>query len=87
MEVLETVAGNLSDFGFSQQQMDLAIQSKEAYAAAQDTERNARMLNGLIVSEPESDNSASYTELQDPFSEAGWTLIAARRKAVQRRKR
>lgn len=66
-------------------------QSKEVYLAAQrddyDTEWDARALSGLIVSEAESNDPTSYIGLQDPFSEAGWSIILARRKAIQRRKR
>lgn len=78
-------------FGFSSHQISLINQSKEAYSAAlrdgYDTERNARALNRLIVSEIESDDPTSYVGLHDPFSEAGRSVILARRKAIQRRNR
>ena len=37
-----------------------------------------------IVSEIESDDLTSYIGLQDPFSDAGRSIILARRKAIQR---
>ena len=90
-KALEAIACELYTFGFNPHQISLVNQSKEAYSAAQrdgyDTEQYARALNGLIVSENESDDPNSYVGLQDPFSEAGRSLILARRKAIQRRKR
>ena len=86
-QALEAIACELHTFGFNSHQISLIIQSKEAYSAVQrdgyDTERNARALNGLIVSEIESDDPTSYVVLQDPFNEAGRSVILARRKAIQ----
>lgn len=90
-KALEAIACDLQTFDFSPHQISLFNQSKEAYSAVQrdgyDTERNARALNGLIVSEIESDDPTSYVGLQDPFSEAGRSVILARRRAIQRRNR
>ena len=71
--------------------MELIAQSKEAYVAAQndacEMEQTARVLNGCIVTEPESDDPELTARLHDPLCESGRLLIAKRRKAIQRRTR
>ena len=89
--VLERLFYDLPTLGFTKHQLELITQSKEAYAAAQkdacELERTARVLNGCIVTEPESDDPELIARLHDPLSESGRLLISKQRKAIQRRTR
>ena len=89
--VLDRVYCKLPTFGFTQCQVDLVIQSRSAYIAAQndasESQRIAQVVNGCIVTESESDNPHLYATLDDPLSETGRLIIAARRKAIQSRRR
>ena len=73
---------------FSEHQIDLITQSKEAYTAAQndayELDRTARTINGCVVSESESDDPEQYTSLKDPLSDQGCKLISKPHKAIYR---
>ena len=49
--------------------------------------RMARIVNGEVVSESESDSPESYAHIVDPLCNAGKKLIAKKRAAIQRRAR
>ena len=59
-EVLKRLQSDLPTLGFTKCQVDLISQSREAYMAAQSdpygSERTARVLNGFVVTESESDD-------------------------------
>ena len=89
--VLDQFFLNLDSFDFQPSQLKLIVQSRQAYKAAQcdacGDERAARAINGLIVTDSESDDPEQYVGLHNPLSEQGRSLIAKRRKTIQRRAR
>ena len=54
---------------------------------AYDQDRTARIVNGEIVSESESDSPETYANTTDPLSATGKELIAKKRAAIRRRAR
>lgn len=91
IEVSEKLYLQISTLGFTDRQLNLINQSKEAFSAARndayELERTARIVNGCIVSESESDNPEQYTNIKDPFTEQGRILISKRRQSIRRRAR
>ena len=69
----------------------LLRQSYLAFCAAErdvyDQSRIARVFNGEIVSESESDSPEAYVELTEPLSTIGKEMITKKRKKIQRRAR
>lgn len=69
--------------------VELLHQSFAAYSTIEDNQyeqdRVARVVNGDIVSESESDDPEEYVGVSEPLSESGKALIAKKRKAIQRR--
>lgn len=80
----------IPNMGFDADQMNLIIQSKEAYEALKvDSSPNTRReqaSEGYIVTDSENE-SLDMELLGDPLSEEGRLLIAKRRKAIQQQKR
>lgn len=103
MEALESVLGdnahavakqffkNLQSFGFSEQQLGLIIQSKEAYIASNidgaESERVVLALDGCIVTDSEEETSDLFVTASDPSCPAMQVLISKRRKSIQNMKR
>ena len=91
----ETVANlfvhDFESYGFSKQQIDLILQSKEAYAAAKhdasDSKRTARALDGCVVADSEEKTSELFARASEPLCPATQLLIAKRRKRIQQQKR
>ena len=77
--------------GLDEKEVLLLKQSYMAFCAAEgdaySQERVARVVNGEIVSESESDSPDAYASVLDPLSAAGKELIAKKRAAIQRRAR
>ena len=69
--------------------MELVCQSFAAYSVTEDHQyeqnRIARVINGEIVSESESDDPEAYVGVSQPLDESGKALIAKKRRAIQRR--
>ena len=90
-EVLERLFLDLPTLGFTKHEINLITQTKEAYTAVQNdaygSERTARVLNGSVVTESESDNPLVFSNLQYPLCESGRILISKRQKAIRRRLR
>lgn len=90
-EIAEQYFRDCQRFGFTQQQLDLIIQSKEAYTAARqdasDSERTVCVLDGCIVTDSEEETSQLFATANDPMSPSAKLLISKRRLAIQRRKR
>ena len=91
VSITEKLFLHLPQLGFSKHQEDLVTQSKEAYAASQndayEAERTARVLNGCVVTESESDDPQLFARLHDPLSDSGRLIISKRQKAIRRRTR
>ena len=91
VDISEKFFFQVSNLEFTEHQVSLITQSKEAYTAAQndtyDLERAAWILNGCVVSESESDDPEVFAKLKEPLSEQGRMLISKRRKAIRRRAR
>ncbi len=89
--LMEGVFCNLPKLGFSQHEVDLVTQSRDAYIAAMndtcDSQRTVQALNGCIVTDTDPDYPQSYASLRDPFSESGRVLICQRQRAIQRQTR
>lgn len=87
--LLDGILCDLSALKLTAEEESLVYQSRQAFLAAQndarESERTAEVLNGLIVSDMESDNPDEYIELQNPLSDAGRLLILKRRRAIKRR--
>ena len=67
---------------------ELLHQSYAAYSIIEDEyeqSRIARIVNGEIVPESDSDDSESYVGISEPLSESGKALIVKKRRAIQRR--
>ena len=68
---------------------ELLHQSYAAYSIIEEDEyeqsRMARIVNGEIVSESDSDDPESYVGISEPLSESGKALIVKKRRAIQRR--
>lgn len=83
--LLEQVYCELPKFGFTEHEVELVVQSKQAYEAAvndaYDNERTVRAASGCIVTDTESYDPQSFASLRDPFSERGKVLIRQRQKA------
>ena len=90
-EVLKRLQSDLPTLGFTKCQIDLVSQSREAYMAVQSdaygSERTARVLNGFVVTESESDDPQLIANLRDPLCESGRLLISKRQKSNQRKMR
>ena len=76
--------------GYPNMNKELLHQSYVAYSVTEDDEyeqrRMARIVNGEIVSESDSDNDPeAYVNISEPLSEAGKALIVKKRKAIKRR--
>ena len=71
--------------------MELVRQSFAAYSVTEDHQyeqnRIARVINGEIVSESESDDPEAYVGVSQPLDESGKALIAKKRRAIQRRRK
>ena len=80
----------LPNLGFSQHQISLITQSKEAYETFKNDDsahqRTERAQEGFIVTETESENSEALARLCEPLCESGRMLISRRRKAICRQK-
>ena len=91
VDVIEKLYLQIATLGFTTHQISLINQSKKAFTAAHndayELERTARIVNGCVVSESESDNPEQYTNLEDPFTEQGRMLISKRKKIIRRRAR
>jgi len=70
---------------------ELLKQSYQAFHAAEtdmhEQEHIARIVNGDIVSESESDDPEKYVGLSDPFSESAKSLVVKRRHQIRRRQK
>lgn len=87
----EILFNEISKLELSSQALQLIEQSHLAYLVAEEDgncqDRIARIVNGEIVSESDSDDPGSYVGLTDPLSQAGKTLVAKKRASIQRRAR
>ena len=89
MILAKRLQSDLPTLGFTKGQMDLISQSREAYMAAESdaygSEWTARVLNGFVVTESESDDPQLIANLRDPLCESGRRLISKRQKSNQRK--
>ena len=89
--IAEQFFQDIQSFGFSKQQLDLIMQSKEAYIAstldAADSERIVCALNGCVVTDSEEETSHLFANASDSSCSAMQVLISKRRKSIQRLKR
>ena len=88
-KLTQTILHQLPDLKLSKQQEQLVLLSVQAFIAAKndqcEDERVARMVNGDIVTDSESDNPEDYCGLKNVLSETGRTFITKRRASIKRR--
>ncbi len=86
---LDSLMKNPSLLEVGQGEWELVIQSKLAFYAANkestSAKRDARTVNGDIVSETESENAETHFDINNPLSGIGKELIIKRRATLKRR--
>ena len=90
--ITEEFFSRLSSLGFTEPELSLITQSRNAFIASQKLychqKRAARAINGEVVSDStDSECGQDYANLQDPLSSAGIKLIKKKRAAVRRKAR
>ena len=82
---------SVSKCGLDEREIHLVNHSYHAFCAAEadnyDQDWIARVVNGEVVSESESDNPESYAAISNALSTAGKELIAKKRKMIRTRAR
>ena len=88
MILVKKLQSDLPTLGFTKCQMDLVSQSyMTAQSDAYGSEWTARVLNGFVVTESESDDPQLIANLRNPLYESGRLLISKRQKLNQRKMR
>ena len=89
--LLTTFSPSPTHLELTQKQMELTVHSHRAFVAATsasyEEDRNARVINGEVVSESESEDSQEFDGVKRVIDQAGKSLVRKRRMAIKRRAR